>query len=116
VSIREQRKSMFNALLYKKYPGLYRARIQALPPLKYYVIVLSVLGFLASLLMGAKNLAWGFALLWTGLTLQFAWKRIRPTKHTPSHILEMLYTSVMIPPLSIFWRLYGAFRYRVLFF
>ncbi len=45
VSIREQRKSMFNALLYKKYPGLYRARIQAHPPLKYYVIVLSCSGF-----------------------------------------------------------------------
>ena len=116
VSIREQRKSMFNALLYKKYPALYRARIQAHAPWNYYVIVLSLVGVIAATLSGDEILAGGFALLWLGLTLHFTFKRLKQTTHTLRHILEMLYTSILIPPLSIFWRLYGAFHYRVLFF
>jgi glycosyltransferase involved in cell wall biosynthesis len=116
VSIREQRKSIFNALLYKKYPNLYKQRIQSLPPLRYYAIVLSAIGVQAALLMGTSVLAVGLALLWAGLTLQFALMRLRETRHDMSHILEMLYTSIFIPPLSIFWRLYGAVRFRVLFF
>ena len=31
VSLKEQKKGMFNALLYKKYPGLYRKKIQPRP-------------------------------------------------------------------------------------
>lgn len=116
VSIKEQRKSMFNALLYKKYPGLYRARIQAHPPFSYYLIVLSAIVFFAALVLGFSALAWGFALFWAGMTLHFVYKRLRHTRRTPSHILEMLYTSIVIPPLSIFWRLYGAVYYRVWFF
>ena len=38
-SIGQQRKSMYNALLYKKHPALYRARVQASPPWRYYLIV-----------------------------------------------------------------------------
>jgi GT2 family glycosyltransferase len=116
VSIKEQRKSMFNALLYKKYPALYRSRIQAHAPWNYYAIVLALLGFLAAVLAGYELLAGEFALLWMGLTLHFTFKRLSQTKHTFDHFLEMLCTSILIPPLSIFWRLYGAVHYRVLFF
>ena len=116
VSIKEQRKSLFNALLFKKYPKLYRERIQSHPPLRYYVILFSIIGFLTALLIRNGLIAWIMALLWAGLTLQFAFQRLRGTKHTFSHILEMLFTSIVIPPLSIFWRLSGALRYRVLFF
>ncbi|TMC66987.1 MAG: hypothetical protein E6J21_00585 [Chloroflexota bacterium] len=35
ISLRQQRKSMFNALLYKKHPRLYRQKIQATPPLHW---------------------------------------------------------------------------------
>jgi hypothetical protein len=28
----------------------------------------------------------------------------------------MLVTSALVPPLSIFWRLYGALKFRVFFF
>ena len=116
ISIQDQRKSMFNALLYKKYPEFYRMRIQAHPPLNYYAIVLSAIGFAVALLTGFQPAVWGFLLLWLGFTLQFAFNRLRQTKRSAGHILEMLYTSTIIPPLSVFWRLYGAFRYRVLFF
>jgi GT2 family glycosyltransferase len=116
VSIKEQRKSMFNALLYKKYPERYRTRIQAQPPYNYYLILLSAIGSITAAATGSHVLAWGFALLWLSPTLHFAYKRLKGTRHTLSHVLEMLYTSILIPPLSIFWRLYGAFYYRVLFF
>ena len=39
VSLGEQRKSMYNALLYKKHPRLYRERVQSRPPLRYYAIL-----------------------------------------------------------------------------
>src|SRR5688500_8778633 len=38
VSITEERKGMFNALLYKKYPRLYREKIEPTPPWHYYAI------------------------------------------------------------------------------
>ena len=34
-SVRRQRKSMVNALLYQEYPVLYRRKIQAAPPMTY---------------------------------------------------------------------------------
>jgi hypothetical protein len=43
VSLRQQRKSQFDALLFKKHPALYRRRIRARPPLDYYGMVLSFL-------------------------------------------------------------------------
>jgi hypothetical protein len=33
----------------------------------------------------------------------------------PGHVLEMAVTSMLIPPLAVFWRLVGALRYRVAF-
>ncbi|HSL42441.1 MAG TPA: glycosyltransferase [Anaerolineales bacterium] len=116
VCIKEQRKSMFDALLYKKYPDLYRSRIRSGPPLRYYGIVLSTAGSLVGILVENRWLAVLMAVIWLGLVLHFAFLRLRHTKRTPSHIVEMLFTSAVIPYLSVFWRLYGAFRYRVLFF
>lgn len=116
ISLKEQRKSMFNALLFKKYPQLYREHIQRFPPFHYYAIILSALVFLIGLVMENRWAMLLAALLWGGLTLRFAFQRLTGTKHTLSHILEMLFTSIIIPFLSVFWRLYGAFRFRVLFF
>src|SRR5207249_4945767 len=36
VSLGQQRKAMFNALLFKKHPRLYRQRVQPAPPWHYY--------------------------------------------------------------------------------
>ena len=52
ISIRQQRKSMFNALLFKKHPALYRERIQASPPLHYYGIVGALLVALVGMVSG----------------------------------------------------------------
>lgn len=52
---------------------------------------------------------------WATLTIRFCERRLRATSRDPGHVLELIVTSALIPPLSVFWRLYGALRFRVLF-
>jgi glycosyltransferase involved in cell wall biosynthesis len=115
ISMRQQRKSMFNALLYKKHPALYRQKIQSAPPWHYYVIVCALLVALIGAISGAWLLALAGFALWLGLTARFCVQRLRHTSHAPRHVAEMIVTSLVIPPLAIFWRLRGAVKYRVLF-
>src|SRR3954471_15369535 len=77
VSISQQRKSMFDALLFKKHPRLYRERIRASPPWDYYAIA-------ASLAAGLVKPP--FLLAWVGMTAFFCLKRLRGTSYAPSHI------------------------------
>jgi len=116
ISIREQRKSMFDALLYKKYPSLYRQRIKPNFPFDYYLIVSSLLGTGLAFWLGSYFWALVLLFFWAILTLQFALRRLHQTRYTLKHVTEMLFTSMIIPPVSIFWRLAGALYYRVLFF
>ena len=115
VSIQQQRKSIFNALLYKKHPILYRLKIQATPPWHYYAIACA----LFVTVIGASSESWllaGIALgTWVYLTCRFCFERLRYTSHTPSHVFEMIVTSCVIPLLAIFWRLRGAIKFRVFF-
>jgi cellulose synthase/poly-beta-1,6-N-acetylglucosamine synthase-like glycosyltransferase len=115
VSLRQQRKSMFNALLYKKHPALYREKIQATPPWRYYVIVLALLVGLIGIVTLWWPLAFVGLLVWASLTSRFCIERLRHTSHAPRHEAEMIVTSIAIPPLAIFWRLRGALRFRVFF-
>ena len=115
ISIRQQRKSMFNALLYKKHPALYRQKIQATPPWRYYIIVCAVLVALIGAVCEVWLLALAGLMLWLGLTARFCLQRLRHTSHAPRHVAEMIVTTIVIPPLAIFWRLYGAVRFRVFF-
>lgn len=115
VCLRQQRNTFFDALLYKKHPRLYRERIRRMPPWNYYLIVVLVPA--AAVLAGAGESASALAALALAalLILQVAWKRLRRTSHDPSHVAEMLATSALIPFLSVYWRLRGAWRWRVLF-
>ena len=115
ISIKEQRKGMFNALLYKKYPKLYRKKIQPSPPWNYYVIVLSVVTMLYAVSADNKIIFYGAFLCWLFLMVRFIVKRLSETSRSFRHVLEMIVTSLVIPFLSVYWQLYGAYRYRVLF-
>jgi GT2 family glycosyltransferase len=107
VSLKQQKKVMYDALLYKKHRRLYRQRIRAGARWDYYVIVasllLAVLGFAPALLV------------WLFLTVKFFSERLRGASKRPAHVLEMLVTSMLIPPAAVFWRFAGALRYRVAF-
>ncbi len=115
VSIRDQKKGIYNALLYKKYPGLYRQRIKPHPSWNYYAMVLA---FIASLLcFGSGTYAPATMLLvcWLVLLILFTEKRLAGTSRAGNHIAEMIVTSMIIPFASVFWQLYGSLKFRVLF-
>jgi len=115
VSLSQQKKSQFDALLYKKYPVLYKRRIRWAPPLLYYAIVIAVLVLLAATANGNAGVAGSAAAAWLALTAWFCVQRLTHTSRTPSHVLEMASTSLLIPFLSIYWRIYGAFKFKVFF-
>jgi GT2 family glycosyltransferase len=115
VSIRQQRKVMFDALLYKKHRKLYRERIRATPRWDYYAITAVLAAALLSLAMGLGGFFMASTLLWTALTAAFCAKRLRGTSRSWSHVLEMALTSMLIPPLAVFWRAVGSLRFRVAF-
>lgn len=115
VSLTQQRKALFNALLFKKHPDLYRRRIRAGPPWGYYATVASLAVAPASAMLGRTAPAIAAVAVWAALTARFCLRRLRRTSRAPGHVLEMAVTSALIPPLSVFWRLYGAVKFRVLF-
>lgn len=115
VSLSQQKKSQFDALLYKKYPALYKRRIRRAPPLLYYAIVIAVLVLLAAAANGDAAAAGCAAAAWLALTAWFCVQRLSYTSQTPTHVVEMASTSMLIPFLSIYWRIYGSFKFKVFF-
>jgi GT2 family glycosyltransferase len=107
VSVKQQKKVMYDALLFKKHPRLYRERIRPGMRWDYYLTV-------GSLALGLAGFAPAMV-LWLALTLRFFLHRMRGASKRPAHVVEMLLTSALIPPLAVFWRLAGALRYRVAF-
>jgi GT2 family glycosyltransferase len=114
-SLSRHRKILFDALLFKKHPRLYRERIRSTAPWHYHAIVIALVAIAAGALLRSPALAWtGFG-VWLALTAEFAFKRLHGTSHAPAHVADMIVTSIAIPPLAVFWRLVGAFRFRVFF-
>lgn len=113
VSLSQQRKIVYDGLLYRKHPQLYRSCIRPHARWDYYLCVLALLVALAALPTQATAVAAVAATLWLVLTLRFCWQRLRDTRRTPRHVLEMLLTSIAIPPLAVWWRLVAIGRWRV---
>ena len=115
VSLSQQRKSQYNALLYKKHPVLYRQHVQPGPPRDYYAIVTSIAGCLLGLGLRRPGIAIASFMVWVRLTGAFIARRLHGSSRRPGHIAEMAVTSALIPPLAVYWRLRGAFTHRVRF-
>ncbi|MFL5580122.1 MAG: glycosyltransferase family 2 protein [Gemmatimonadaceae bacterium] len=113
--IRQHRKIAFDALLYKKHPRLYRERIRRLPPLDYYGIVLALVTLAAGAVLRAPALALAGFAAWALFTGLFLVRRMKGTSLAPSHVAGLVATSIVIPLVAVYWRLAGAFRYRVVF-
>lgn len=107
-----QAKVYFDALLYKKHPRLYRARIRRTPPWHYYATVLALVCALAAAALGDGTTALAAFVVWLALTTAFCLRRLRGAALTPAHVAEMIATSIVIPPLSLYWRLRGALAFR----
>lgn len=112
VSLSQVKKVQFDALLYKKYPRLYRQKIRARPRWDFYLIVGSLLTSLIATATDTDEIAIPAALVWLYMTARFCVTRLHKTSKKPLHIAEMVVTSALIPPLAVFWRTVGAFRFR----
>jgi hypothetical protein len=115
VSISQQKKILFDALLYKKHPNLYREKIRAQARWDYYAIVALLLAIPMGLALGSTTLAVIGVAGWLFMTTRFCLKRLQGTSKSLSHIGEMIVTSAVIPPCALFWRMVGAWRFRVAF-
>lgn len=115
VSLSQQKKIQFDALLYKKHPKLYRQRIRATPRWDYYLIVAALLVAVAGMLFRQPWLLVAGAGVWLAMTAVFCLQRLRGKARNLSHVLEMAWTSAWIPPLAVFWRMVGAWKFRVPF-
>lgn len=115
VSLRQQKKTAFNALLYKKHRELYRTRIHPTPS-NYYAIAASLGGLVAGTATGFTHVAVLAAVCWAALTADFCRRRLRGTSLAPSHVMEMAVTSALIPPLSLYWHVRGMLAERVWFY
>ncbi len=115
VSLKQQKRNLFNALLYKKHPDRYARWIQMSPRRRYYSMAGALALGLVSTATGPHILAPLARGYWAWQTLRFAGERLSATSHAPLHVAEMLVTSALIPPLAIYWRLRGAVKWRVLY-
>lgn len=115
VSLRQQRNAMFEALLYKKHPRLYRDRISPTVPWSRYAMVACGL-CVPPLLVAGKSVGAAACLAFVAGTIaRITADRLRYTERSRAHIFEMIVTSAVIPFLSVYWRVRGALRHRVLF-
>jgi hypothetical protein len=115
ISIKEQKKSMFNPLLYKKHRVLYQQKIHNRPPRYYYGIIFLWIMTLTAAQLKNESLMLISIIGCFGLVIWFMCKRLSGASLGLSHVLEMFVTSLIIPFLSVFWTLYGAIRYKTFF-
>lgn len=115
VSLAQQRKVVFDALLYRKHPRLYRQRIRRVPPIEYYVAAASTVAAAIAAFAGHPRVGLAALAPWLVVTLYLSFKRLRGTVLSPRHVAEMALTSATIPLASVFWRSVACLRHRVLF-
>jgi len=116
VSIGQQANMAFDALLFKKYPGLYDRHVGLRhPPVLYGLIVLATLVAAASWPWSADVSLAALAIAVAGV-LAFAARRLHGLAKSPRLVADMLISSFAIPFVSLWWRCVGAWRWRVAFF
>jgi glycosyltransferase involved in cell wall biosynthesis len=114
-SLRQQRNQRFDALLYRKHPRAFRRFIRARPPWRYYAITAAQIASLPAAALGRPRVAVAATALWVALAGRFCAERLRGTSPRPAHLVEMAITSALIPPIAVYWRLRGAWEFRVRF-
>lgn len=112
ISLRQQKKVMFDVLLYRQHRFLYRRRIRRNARWDYHIAAGALFATPAALALGAPGVALVTGAAWLAITGALAVKRLRHTSRRLGHVTEMIVTSALIPPLAVFWRIAGAIRYR----
>jgi len=112
VSISQQRKIMFDALLYKKHPRLYRERIRASLRWDYYAIAGALVSAIIALVAGWTGTGALLLLCWAVLTARFCALRLAGSSRATRDVVEVVITSLVVPTVAVFWRAVGALRFR----
>lgn len=116
VSIKEQKKGLYDALIYKKFPDLYRKKLSPKIIYDFYFIVLTEIISLMALMNSQYYLAAVTCTVVLIMIIAFFALRIKNTKKSINHLTEMFITSMILPFLSVYWRIFGAMKFRVFFF
>lgn len=111
VSLRQEHKHRYDALLQRKFPALARERLTPYPHW-YYLHAAALLSTLFGAMWGAMSITWFSALVWLTLTIVFACRRLAGNSLRPLHVLEMIVTSAVLPEVSLFWHWYGIWEFR----
>ena len=111
VSLKEQKKSMYDVLLHKKHPGFFGNKVNWL----YYAIAISSITAIIALIVHKPVTGFIALGIWLLLIGSFVIRRLHKTILSFSHVTEMITTSIFIPYLSIYWTLRGALRYKVFY-
>lgn len=115
VSLRAESKHVFDALLFKKHPTLYAQFIRPVRPYLYYVILVAVVTAIGGLAGDSSTLAGVGFVAWLGTTAALVARRLRETKRSLAHVTEVIVTSFITPPLSVYHRVRGGVLFRVMF-
>jgi glycosyltransferase involved in cell wall biosynthesis len=110
--LREERKGMYDALLFKKHPTAYRSEFRNSSLTRYYLTMAFVVLTMVGLISGHAIITYVGIGGWIACWFSFVFKRLNRTSRSPSHVGEMVITSAVIPFLSIYWRWYGIIRFR----
>jgi len=104
ISLKLQRKSMFNALLYRKHAGLYRQRVQPRPPWLYYGIAASLLTTFVAAAFRQPAVAGAAGSLWLFLTARFCAQRnaanVTPAGPYPGNDCHVVISAVAVGLLA----------------
>jgi glycosyltransferase involved in cell wall biosynthesis len=115
VSIFMQKNNVFEPLLYKKHRELYRKYVHFPVMKRFYAIVMFLVLMVLALFFKGFSLAALAFCGWATFTVLFIIERLQRSSKDLKHVIEMIVTSMLIPPLAIYWRMVGALRFKVLF-
>ena len=96
VSLRLQRYSMYNALIYRKHRLRSRRELELGPPLDYYAMILLFAAGLVTGVLGYPRATLILMLLWFVLECRFFARRAAGTSREPLHLLDLALTSFLI--------------------
>lgn len=114
-SLRQQKNTQFEALLYSKHPRREYKKLRRLMPWHYPAIVMALLGISGALVLHNILIFLLATVGWTLLTAHLCLQRLRGTEKSAANVFWIVWTSLLLPPVGVFWRMVGALRFRLKF-
>jgi GT2 family glycosyltransferase len=113
VSIARQRGNADDALMARRHGPDWRTRAGAPHgAFRSHVVATTALLTAGALTMRRSRWAFAPALVWLGSATRFAWKRIEPGPRDRREVATMVVTSLVIPPVAVWWRVHGEVAVR----